>query len=317
MSSAGKGPETMSGESTGSPTIVIPPVRTFGRLLKDDWLPAKQREESEELLDAAREWLSDPTDETRIAMLDELADLLQTIANMCAAYHIDERDLADALDRCWEKNMRREQPADGSVESTLIHLGIRPNGKVRDRVTGRTLTVLSSDAWGRRLDVAKVGVYETDWRHTEWLPFTRLEPIEDREGDQKTGEEARMTDRKSVYEWHYALTAFECRWNIPRIAELTDNGHDLVTDGHGNAPITHALEQEPIDLLRERVKACGGNANLIIRHTDGVVSMLAVRKGDELDRYATISDLLRDPPGDVTTLGVDDGMVRPCPRQCK
>lgn len=285
------------------PTIAIPNIRTFGRLVKDDWLPVKQREESEELLDAAREWLSDPSDGNRRAMLDELADLLQTIANMCAAYHIDQRDLADALDRCWGKNMRREQPADGSVESTLIHLGIRPNGKVRDRVTGRTLTVLPSDAWGRRLDVAKVGVYETDWRRSEWLPFTRLEPIEDSGGDPDD------RDRRAVYEWHYALTAFECRWDIPRIADLTYNGHDLVTDGHGNAPITHALEQEPIDLLRERVKACGGNANLIIRHTDGTVSMLAVRKGDDLDQYATISDLLRDPPGDMSMLGVDVGMV--------
>lgn len=166
------------------PTIAIPPVRTFGRLVKDDWLAVKQREESEELLDAAREWLSDPTDGNRHVMLDELADLLQTVANMCAAYHINSHDLADALDRCWEKNMRREQPADGSVESTLIRLGIRPNGKVRDRKTGRTLTVLPSDRWGRRLDVAKVGVYETDWRHPEWLSFTRLEPIEDRGDDQ-------------------------------------------------------------------------------------------------------------------------------------
>ena len=163
------------------PTIAIPPVRTFGRLETDDWLAIKQREESGELLDAAREWLSDPTDETRTAMLDELADLLQTVANLCAAYHIDVRDIADALDRCWDKNMRREQPDDGSTESTLIRLGIRPNATVRDRETGRTLTVLPSDTWGRRLDTAKVGVYETDWRHPEWLPFTRLEPIEDGE----------------------------------------------------------------------------------------------------------------------------------------
>lgn len=163
------------------PTIAIPPVRTFGRLVKDDWLAVKQFEESGELRDAAREWLDTPSADHRTAMLDELADLLQTVANMCAAYHIDVRDITDALDRCWEKNMRREQPDDGSAESTLIRLGIRPNGKVRDRETGRTLTVLPSDTWGRRLDTAKVGVYETDWRHPEWLPFTRLDPIEDGE----------------------------------------------------------------------------------------------------------------------------------------
>jgi len=166
----------------GSPGVIIPRIRTFGRLETDDWLAAKQREESGELLDAAREWLNDPTAEHRTAMLDELADLLQTIANMCAAYHIDVRDIADALDRCWKKNMRREQPDDSSAESMLIRLGIRPNATVRDRETGRTLTVLPSDTWGRRLDTAKVGVYETDWRHPEWLPFTRLEPVEGKDG---------------------------------------------------------------------------------------------------------------------------------------
>ena len=120
-----------------------------------------------------------------------------------------------------------------------------------------------------------------------------------------------MIDRRTVYEWRDALTAFERRWDIPRIADLTADGHDLVTDWHGNAFITHALEQEPINLLRERVKACGGDANLIIRRTDGTVSLLAIRKGDDLDRYATIGDLLKESPGDMATLGVDDGIVRP------
>ena len=165
----------------GSPAAVIPPVRTFGRLEEDDWLAVKQREESEELLYAAREWLYDPTDGNRRVMLDELADLLQTVANLCAAYRIGADELEAALDRCWGKNMRREQPAAGSAEAMLVRFGIRPNGKVRDRETGRTLTVLPSDTWGRRLDTAKVGVYGTDWRHPEWLRFTRLEPVEDGE----------------------------------------------------------------------------------------------------------------------------------------
>lgn len=166
----------------GSPAVIIPRIRTFGRLERDDWLAVKQREESDELLDAAGEWLSAPSAEHRRVMLDELADLLQTIGNMCVAYRIDVRDIADALDRCWEKNMHREQPGAGSAESMLIRRGISPNATVRDRGTGRTLTVLPSDTWGRRLDTGKVGVYETDWRRPEWLPFTRLEPVEDGEG---------------------------------------------------------------------------------------------------------------------------------------
>lgn len=163
------------------PTIAIPPVRTFGRLERDDWLAVKQFEESGELRDAAGEWLADPTDGNRRVMLDELADLLQTVANLCAAYRIGTDELEAALDRCWEKNMRREQPAAGSAEAMLARLGIRPNGKVRDRETGRTLTVLPSDMWGRCLDTGRVGVYGTDWRHSEWLPCTRLEPVRDGE----------------------------------------------------------------------------------------------------------------------------------------
>lgn len=163
------------------PTIVIPPVRTFGHLERDDWLAVKQFEESGELRDAAGEWLADPTDGNRRVMLDELADLLQTVANLCAAYRIGADELEATLDRCWEKNMRREQPAAGSAEAMLARLGIRPNGKVRDRETGRTLTVLPSDMWGRCLDTGRVGVYGTDWRHSEWLPCTRLEPVKDGE----------------------------------------------------------------------------------------------------------------------------------------
>ena len=123
-----------------------------------------------------------------------------------------------------------------------------------------------------------------------------------------------MIERKEVYEWRDALTAFERRWDIPRIADLTADGHDLVTDGHGNAPITHALEQEPICLLRERVKACGGDANLIVRRTDGTVSMLAIRKGDGLDRYETIGDLLRIRPA---ACAVSERMTATCGRDAR
>lgn len=76
-----------------------------------------------------------------------------------------------------------------------------------------------------------------------------------------------------------------------------------MTDGHGNASIAHALEQKPIDLLRERVKACGGDANLIVRRSDGAVVLLAVRRSDGLDRYATVTGLLEDPPDGMSKLG--------------
>ena len=158
----------------GSPAAVIPPVRTFGRLEEDDWLAVKQREESGELLDAACEWLDDPSAEHRTAMLDELADLLQTIGNMCAAYHIDVRDIADALDRCWEKNMRREQADEH---------GLRPNMRVRDKRTGYEYTVMPSDRWQEHWDKGLTGVlYENSAGNPRWIPTDALEPVEGKDG---------------------------------------------------------------------------------------------------------------------------------------
>lgn len=77
--------------------------------------------------------------------------------------------------------MRREHPGDDTAEGMLARLGLRPNAMVRDRGTGRTLTILPSDSWAKRLDVGRVGVYETDWRRPEWLPFTQLEPLDGKE----------------------------------------------------------------------------------------------------------------------------------------
>lgn len=120
-----------------------------------------------------------------------------------------------------------------------------------------------------------------------------------------------MIERKTVYEWRDALAAFERRWDIPRIADLTSDGYDFALDNAGRIPVTHALEQEPIGLLRERVKACGGNANLIVRRTDGAVLLLAIRGSDGLDRYGTVGGLLDDPPDGMSKLGTDTGDVRP------
>lgn len=119
-----------------------------------------------------------------------------------------------------------------------------------------------------------------------------------------------MIGRRTVYRWRDALTAFERRWDIPYFADLMADGLGLVTDGRGNIPLVHALEQEPIGLLRERVNACGGNANLIVRRIDGAVLLLAIRRGGDLDRFVTIGGLLNDPPGNALVLGVDDGRMR-------
>lgn len=153
----------------GSPATIIPHIRTFGRLEEDGWLASKQYEESHELRAATDLWLRAQTDERRTAMLDELADLLQTVANMCAAYHIGTDELEDALDRCWEKNMRREQADEH---------GLRPNMRVRDKRNGRIYTTLPSDKWKMAGRKDLTGVYANDWQHPCWILTDMLEPVD-------------------------------------------------------------------------------------------------------------------------------------------
>lgn len=105
-----------------------------------------------------------PTGDARTRMLDELADLLQTVANLCAALHVDDMDIMAALDRCWERNMIREH-ADGGTdtEGRPFH----PNQPVS--VDGRPAVIPPSDTWletisGRtrirvRFDSGMVGSY--------------------------------------------------------------------------------------------------------------------------------------------------------------
>lgn len=71
-------------------------------------IPLKVLEESAELVEASKAWLkSDNAPAARQAMLDEMADVLQTVANQCAAFHIGEDELRDAVIRCEERNRKR------------------------------------------------------------------------------------------------------------------------------------------------------------------------------------------------------------------
>lgn len=121
-----------------------------------------------------------------------------------------------------------------------------------------------------------------------------------------------MIERKTVYEWRDALAAFERRWDIFRIADLMSD-FDFALDNAGCIPVVHALEQEPIGLLRERVVACGGNANLIVRRSDGAVVLLAIRRSDGLGRYATVTGLLEDPSDGMSKLGTVSTSRSPWP----
>lgn len=125
--------------------VHLPAVESFGRLEKDKWLAVKTLEESAELVEAAKRWLK-PADETdldaavrllqergllesslapedrqrllsgwrdvkhrqdREDMLSELADVLQTCANLAAALDVSDAELRKAMDECRERNRRK------------------------------------------------------------------------------------------------------------------------------------------------------------------------------------------------------------------
>lgn len=84
-------------------------VLTTGEYETPKRIPLKTLEEAAELVEAAKAWLKHPDGRTRGAMLDETADVLQTIANLCAAFHIDERELSCAMAACEERNRERRR----------------------------------------------------------------------------------------------------------------------------------------------------------------------------------------------------------------
>ncbi|MBT1164668.1 hypothetical protein [Bifidobacterium felsineum] len=123
--------------------VWFPPVRSFGRLEADKWLAVKTLEEAAELVEASKRWLkpardmgrlddalkaagetgvmpasldmadrtrlssrweSSEKDRNRLDLLDEYADVLQTLANLAVAYRITEGEMADAMRRCEERN---------------------------------------------------------------------------------------------------------------------------------------------------------------------------------------------------------------------
>lgn len=112
---------------SGRPAVWLGVARTFGTT-DIRWLARKQCEESGELRDAVRQWGDGPTGDARTRMLDELADLLQTVANLCAALHVDDMDIMAALDRCWERNMIREH-ADGGTDTEGAPVPPEPAGQ--------------------------------------------------------------------------------------------------------------------------------------------------------------------------------------------
>lgn len=79
----------------------------------DKWQALKVLEEAAEVVDAAKEGirsvtvLDGQTLVTRAHLVDEIADLLQTTTNLCAAFGISAAELKIANTECTIKNMKR------------------------------------------------------------------------------------------------------------------------------------------------------------------------------------------------------------------
>lgn len=95
----------------GGTIIHFPPFQAFGRLKPDKWLLIKTLEEAAELVEAGKDHIrhldDEQSGETYTGMLDELADVLQTVANLCDAFGVSRDDLGQAAVRCLRRNEER------------------------------------------------------------------------------------------------------------------------------------------------------------------------------------------------------------------
>lgn len=102
----------------------LPAVRPFdphvlesGEYETPKRIPLKVLEEAAELVEASKTWLkSDNDPAARQAMLDEMADVLQTVANLCAAFHVSEKELSDAMRACEYRNRERGRIGGGGCK---------------------------------------------------------------------------------------------------------------------------------------------------------------------------------------------------------
>ncbi len=108
-------------------TYPLPTLRTFhsSHQARDKWQALKILEEASETVEAAKACINtNPTDtrgpyERKQALADEIADLLQTIVNLCDAYMIDPHILARSADTITKRNIERGMFTDG--ERTRMH----------------------------------------------------------------------------------------------------------------------------------------------------------------------------------------------------
>lgn len=86
--------------------VQMPPVESFDRLVPDKWLLLKTLEEAAEMVEAGKRLVKGDA-KARRDLMAELADVLQTLANVATAFDITDEELAQAMDDCLARNQER------------------------------------------------------------------------------------------------------------------------------------------------------------------------------------------------------------------
>lgn len=92
-------------------TVQLPAVPSFGHLQPDKWLLVKVLEESSELVEAGKRVIK-ATDmqaglNAEADMINEWADVLQTLVNLAVAFDISDSEIESAMLACRERNRER------------------------------------------------------------------------------------------------------------------------------------------------------------------------------------------------------------------
>lgn len=85
---------------------------------------------------------------------------------------------------------------------------------------------------------------------------------------------------------------------------LLGNTSPKVTDKYGDSPIVACLDSEPLAVLVERVKACGGDATIYSLGDDGATIRVVASMSPECAISDEVTDMTGQPPSGLTSVGL-------------
>lgn len=165
--------------------VRFPEVQPFGHLAFDDYLAKKQKDVSDKLCDLCQKCVISETFEARNAVIAKLADLLQTLGNLCESYAITSVELDDAMKSCWEKNMAREKMklVTDKYEfypNQRVYVLTKNSDGVNETISAR---IAPSDCWLDHISEDKIGImFSGNGRHIcgmDYRPLSKVVPADD------------------------------------------------------------------------------------------------------------------------------------------